>query len=309
MEKSKMKHTQQKQFEVLVDFMKAHPDLSKGLLKSANGRNAASNLWKRVTSQLNAVGPPSRDVAGWKKVWADYKVHLKSKMRRNKISVSGTGGGPSGFVPLTHLEEEVSKLLSADKSMSGTISTSRFGAKPKSASIQPRESPVARRESPVVRRGSPVVQRGSPVVQRGSPVARADSSAGSGNSCSDNEHTGSEESEQEELPTCSNTAKTPRRKQSLLEHQVSNQIEYHKRSKNLLNEINSNLINIYSEMKKKRELQECRLKLERERFLYQQTADNKKIKMKLTKLELQKEVLAVEASTNALISSSKRQAQ
>ncbi|XP_067635254.1 uncharacterized protein [Eurosta solidaginis] len=265
MEKSKMKHTQQKQFEVLVDFMKAHPDLSKGLLKSANGRNAASNLWKRVTSQLNAVGPPSRDVAGWKKVWADYKVHLKSKMRRNKISVSGTGGGPSGFVPLTHLEEEVSKLLSADKSMSGTISTSRFGAKPKSASIQPRESPVARRESPVVRRGSPVVQRwspvvqrwspvvqrGSPVVQRGSPVARADSSAGSGNSCSDNEHTGSEESEQEELPTCSNTAKTPRRKQSLLEHQVSNQIEYHKRSTNLLNEINSNLINIYSEMKKK----------------------------------------------------------
>ncbi|XP_067614119.1 uncharacterized protein [Eurosta solidaginis] len=231
--------------------MKAHPDLSKGLLKSANGRNAASNLWKRVTSQLNAVGPPSRDVAGWKKVWADYKVHLKSKMRRNKTSVSGTGGGPSGVVALTHLEEEVSKLLSADKSMSGTISTSRFGAKPKSASIQRRESPVARRESPVVRRESPVVQRWSPVVQRGSPVARADSSAGSGNSCSDNEHTGSEESEQEELPTCSNTAKTPRRKQSLLEHQVSNQIEYHKRSINLLNEINSNLINIYSEMKKK----------------------------------------------------------
>ena len=71
-----------------------------------------------LKTSLNAQWPPLKSVEGWKKVsnnntyiiflklhylldvmWADFKSHIKAKMRRNKVSVGGTGGGPSGFVP------------------------------------------------------------------------------------------------------------------------------------------------------------------------------------------------------------------
>ncbi|XP_053947665.1 uncharacterized protein LOC128856392 [Anastrepha ludens] len=90
--------TQKKQFEIQLDFLTTHPDLAKGLMKTPNAKTTVNNLWKRLTSQLNAAGPPMRDMAGWRKVWADYKLHLKGKMRRNKTNIAGTGGGPP-FIP------------------------------------------------------------------------------------------------------------------------------------------------------------------------------------------------------------------
>ncbi|XP_050338163.1 uncharacterized protein LOC126764499 [Bactrocera neohumeralis] len=129
MEALKIKQqTQPKQFEILVDFMKAHPNLSKGSLKTPDAKNTSNNIWKNLVSYLNAAGPPLRDIAGWKKVWADYKIHLKAKMRRNKNNISGTGGGPSLFIPLSQLEQQVSELLSIEESINGMSGTLSFGA-------------------------------------------------------------------------------------------------------------------------------------------------------------------------------------
>ncbi|XP_049302181.1 uncharacterized protein LOC125775575 [Bactrocera dorsalis] len=49
-------------------------------------------------------------------------------MRRNKVSISGTGGGPPSHCTLTPLEEQVSELLAMEISVSGISGTSEFGA-------------------------------------------------------------------------------------------------------------------------------------------------------------------------------------
>ncbi|XP_049302065.1 uncharacterized protein LOC125775464 [Bactrocera dorsalis] len=128
MEHSKNKQTNPTQFEILINFMNTHSELSKGQLKTVDAKNAANNLWKELVCDLNAAGPPSRDVLKWKKVWSDYKTHLKAKMGRNKVSISGTGGGPPSHCSLTPLEEQVSELLAMEISVSGISGTSEFGA-------------------------------------------------------------------------------------------------------------------------------------------------------------------------------------
>ncbi|XP_049304057.1 uncharacterized protein LOC125776347 isoform X2 [Bactrocera dorsalis] len=128
MEHSKNKQTNPTQFEILINYMKTHSELSKGQLKTVDAKNAANYLWKELVCDLNVAGPPSRDVLKWKKVWLDYKTHLKAKMRRNKVSISGTGGGPPSHYSLTPLEEQVSELLAMEISVSGISGASEFGA-------------------------------------------------------------------------------------------------------------------------------------------------------------------------------------
>lgn len=48
-------------------------------------------------------------------------------MRKNKLSISGTGGGPSQFCPLSSIEEEISNLLHMEEAVSGLPTTSCFG--------------------------------------------------------------------------------------------------------------------------------------------------------------------------------------
>jgi len=47
--------------------MEANPDLAKGFTK----RNKAlvDSLWLDLTTSLNAAGPPTKEVNGWKKVF------------------------------------------------------------------------------------------------------------------------------------------------------------------------------------------------------------------------------------------------
>lgn len=46
--------------------MEEHPDIAKGF--SRGDRVKQDELWNVLTSQLNANGPPTRDVVVWKKV-------------------------------------------------------------------------------------------------------------------------------------------------------------------------------------------------------------------------------------------------
>lgn len=52
----------------MVDFMVKHSDLAKGHLKVPDAKNKSNNLWQKLCSDLNTLGPPERDVNGWKKV-------------------------------------------------------------------------------------------------------------------------------------------------------------------------------------------------------------------------------------------------
>ncbi|XP_075149933.1 uncharacterized protein LOC142224011 [Haematobia irritans] len=120
-------NTKQRQFEIMLNFMKEHPQLAKGYIKAPEAKQATNNLWSRLTEELNAAGPPMREVVGWKKVWADHKTHLKAKLRKNRNNFSGTGGGPAKLCSFTALEEGVIELLDMQKAVDGMSGVRKFG--------------------------------------------------------------------------------------------------------------------------------------------------------------------------------------
>lgn len=61
-------NTKQSQFEIMLNFMTEHPQLAKGYIKAADGKEVTNDLWARLVEDLNAAGPPMREVVGWKKV-------------------------------------------------------------------------------------------------------------------------------------------------------------------------------------------------------------------------------------------------
>ena len=60
-------------------------------------------------------------------MWADFKSHVKAKLRRNKLNVGGTGGGPSKFIPLSPTEERVVELLQLHTAVDGVANAKSFG--------------------------------------------------------------------------------------------------------------------------------------------------------------------------------------
>ncbi|XP_060665313.1 uncharacterized protein LOC132797569 [Drosophila nasuta] len=102
------KHKSTFQYEVILNFMQANENLARGFAKG--DRVAAEAKWSELAGALNAIGPPIKDVAGWKKVWCDWKANIRKKIAHNKAEVRATGGGPYCQQPLTAMEEDVAKL-------------------------------------------------------------------------------------------------------------------------------------------------------------------------------------------------------
>lgn len=107
--------------------MERHPSLAKGYNTTADGRISAKSLWTEISTQLNSHGPPLRNAEGWKKVWADYKFNIKKKLKLNKLSISGTGGGPSRLQVFSPTEEAVIQLIDLNTSVNGFVSTPSLG--------------------------------------------------------------------------------------------------------------------------------------------------------------------------------------
>ena len=59
--------------------MESHIDISRNYVKGERVPKEA--LWADLVKKLNWYGPPTKDLNGWKKTWADY---IKNKMFHNK---------------------------------------------------------------------------------------------------------------------------------------------------------------------------------------------------------------------------------
>ncbi|XP_043064699.1 uncharacterized protein LOC122320573 [Drosophila ficusphila] len=88
--------------------MKGKPDLARGFVKG--DRVAAEAKWADLAGALNAIKPPIKDVAGWKKVWCDWKSNTRKKIAKIKAEARATGGGPYSQQVITDVEEEVAKI-------------------------------------------------------------------------------------------------------------------------------------------------------------------------------------------------------
>ncbi|XP_062700532.1 uncharacterized protein LOC134284944 [Aedes albopictus] len=108
------KKTNKRQFAWLVAFMEKYPELARGG-KFTDSRESVPTLWARAQTSLNSLGPPTRSVAQWQKVWTDKKLQLKKKLQHNSNEVRATGGGRNTQYSFTDLEEVIIRLLSLNR--------------------------------------------------------------------------------------------------------------------------------------------------------------------------------------------------
>ncbi|XP_017469218.1 PREDICTED: uncharacterized protein LOC108361166 [Rhagoletis zephyria] len=126
MDSNKMKRTTtREQFKCLVSKMKEHPDIAKNFTK--NAPDLVERFWESVREELNSIGPPSKTIAEWKKVWSDYKSAIKKKLAHNKRELQATGGGVNREIPLTSMEEEVATLVCLNDCVGGIRNSKQFG--------------------------------------------------------------------------------------------------------------------------------------------------------------------------------------
>ncbi|XP_055637341.1 uncharacterized protein LOC129776007 [Toxorhynchites rutilus septentrionalis] len=117
MEAKRMRVTNCKQFELMVARMEAHPAVAKGLKfceASRITRESYLEIRNDLTTGLNSLGPPTRSVHEWQKVWTDFKLKVKRKLAHNKRETEATGGGPNQLINLSSTEEAVESLLPLD---------------------------------------------------------------------------------------------------------------------------------------------------------------------------------------------------
>ncbi|XP_002043184.2 uncharacterized protein LOC6618939 isoform X1 [Drosophila sechellia] len=103
------KHRTAQQDAIFVAFMERHPIISKNYLKG--DKQAAEAAWKRLTNELNSVGPPIKEVSEWKRVWKDWKSCIRKKITNNRLENSkATGKGSLYQDTLTPLEDAVAVI-------------------------------------------------------------------------------------------------------------------------------------------------------------------------------------------------------
>ncbi|KAH8284087.1 hypothetical protein KR054_009604, partial [Drosophila jambulina] len=127
----------------ILDFMVRNPDLARGYIKG--NKVAADAKWSDLKNALNAVGPPIKDVGGWKKVglsksirnllyhnnnhfqvWCDWRTGIRKKITNNRAA-RANGGGPYTHQVVTEVELELARVCEmldeADTSAHGSPST------------------------------------------------------------------------------------------------------------------------------------------------------------------------------------------
>ncbi|TDG44859.1 hypothetical protein AWZ03_008667 [Drosophila navojoa] len=102
----KRTHKNREQSNILIEFMTKHQDIAKG--HSKGERFVVDGKWRSLTDDLNAVGPPFKNVSSWKKVWSDWKISIKRKLLQIKNDKR---------VALSPAEESIAQLCGFDENV------------------------------------------------------------------------------------------------------------------------------------------------------------------------------------------------
>lgn len=82
------------QKQIIIDYMQENHIYLVGKFGGVEGRVNKDEKWKEITNILNALGPPKKDAAKWKKCWADMKSEVKKKLQLQRQNRNQTGAGP-----------------------------------------------------------------------------------------------------------------------------------------------------------------------------------------------------------------------
>ncbi|XP_071576846.1 uncharacterized protein [Temnothorax nylanderi] len=98
---------------LLIEYMKKHPQLTRGKFTSSFTLKHSIQLWNEITNILNAINGAKKDWKGWRKCWHDFQSRSKKKHSSIKQSMAATGGGMMNTESLTSQEEQVLNIMSS----------------------------------------------------------------------------------------------------------------------------------------------------------------------------------------------------
>ncbi|XP_059055912.1 uncharacterized protein LOC131849809 [Achroia grisella] len=99
------------QVDTLLTYLSEHQELARGLCRNAEGRTRSTQLWVRLTDELNALGGCTKTIKQWQKVWADKKYLTKKAAAAARRSATATGGGPSSAEPLNPIQSRILDIM------------------------------------------------------------------------------------------------------------------------------------------------------------------------------------------------------
>ncbi|KAH8355253.1 hypothetical protein KR093_009658, partial [Drosophila rubida] len=102
------KHRTAQQDAIFVAFMERHPIIAKNYYKG--DKLASEAAWKRLSKELNSVGPPVKESGEWKRVWKDWKNCIRKKIANNRLEPNATGKSSLYQDTLTPLEDAVATI-------------------------------------------------------------------------------------------------------------------------------------------------------------------------------------------------------
>ncbi|XP_034104336.1 uncharacterized protein LOC133844291 isoform X2 [Drosophila sulfurigaster albostrigata] len=102
------KHRTAQQDAIFVAFMERHPIIAKNYYKG--DKLASEAAWKRLSKELNSVGPPVKESGEWKRVWKDWKNGIRKKIANNRLEPNATGKSSLYQDTLTPLEDAVATI-------------------------------------------------------------------------------------------------------------------------------------------------------------------------------------------------------
>ncbi|XP_018786951.1 PREDICTED: uncharacterized protein LOC108967777 [Bactrocera latifrons] len=186
----------------------------------------------------------------WKKVWADYKTHIKAKARKNKLHMSGTGGGPAKVHSFNSVELRAFDLLQINQAVDGIADAQKFDAGT-SEVTQSYQSETADLSTQKDISDLQNFEELPPLT----PPSRTQTS-----------------------PKCSTVWSRTGTKNNLLKMQVDGQIKFHSDCTKILKDVNYNLKSLVKSNKKLVEQNEEKIELERQKLKFAKVKHEYKIK-------------------------------
>ncbi|XP_055626915.1 uncharacterized protein LOC129768980 [Toxorhynchites rutilus septentrionalis] len=138
------KKTKKNQFSLLLNVMEQNPDVARGCKDVS--RDSANALWDTIAESLNSLGPPTRTVTQWRKVWTDKKLQIERKLQHNKKEMTAIGGGPNTLHSFNDSEDRIIRLCSLQTTVNKdghVFEIQSFGVTDPSSSMVAEESTLS----------------------------------------------------------------------------------------------------------------------------------------------------------------------
>ncbi|XP_067615184.1 uncharacterized protein [Eurosta solidaginis] len=105
--------------------MAENPEIGKGFQKKSKDKVLA--FWKKLNNSLNSMGPLSKSISEWKKVWIDQKRYVRNKAVENTKNRKKTGGGPCKQHVFSVLEQSILDITASVAAAEGVEDDKPFG--------------------------------------------------------------------------------------------------------------------------------------------------------------------------------------